>query len=85
MSFSVPGLPIWRAGENLQAMKLRANVEGSLLRVAFLVPAVGTVIRKDASADAEAMLSCLALVTSRLPLSAEIIYLTRENEQPVLN
>jgi hypothetical protein len=30
-------------------------------------------------------LTCLALVTSRLPLNAEIIYLTAENEQALLN
>ena len=42
-------------------------------------------IRNDASLGAEAMLSCLALVVSRLPLDAPIRYLSPEHEQALLN
>ncbi len=31
------------------------------------------------------MLTCLALVTSRVPTDAEVIYLTAENERALLN
>ena len=41
--------------------------------------------RNDASAGAEAMLSCLALVTSRLPRNATIKYLSSRDEQALLN
>ncbi|AUC98830.1 class II aldolase [Bradyrhizobium sp. SK17] len=53
--------------------------------VAVLIPGIGSVIRKDASAGAEAMLSCLALVTCRLPPNAPIHYLTEQNENALLN
>jgi rhamnose utilization protein RhaD (predicted bifunctional aldolase and dehydrogenase) len=53
--------------------------------VALLVADAGSLIREDASDGAEAMLSCLALVTCRLPLAARIVYLTAENEHALLN
>ena len=66
-------------------MIAQALAEGLPPPVALLVPGIGSLIRKDASNGAEAMLTCLALVTSRLPLSAEVTYLTVENEQALLN
>jgi rhamnose utilization protein RhaD (predicted bifunctional aldolase and dehydrogenase) len=83
--FLGPGLPLLEQGESLHVMGLRAKAERLPPPVALLVPGVGSVIRNDASPGAEAMLTCLALVTSRLPLDAEIVYLTAENEQALLN
>lgn len=83
--FLGPGLPILAQGDSLQSLNLRAKAERLPPPVAVLVHGVGSLIRKDASAGAEAMLSCLALVTSRLPVNAEIVYLTAENEQALLN
>ncbi|WP_316198790.1 class II aldolase/adducin family protein [Bradyrhizobium sp. SZCCHNS2002] len=83
--FLGPGLPMLGQGEDLLAMEARASANGLPPPVAVLVPDKGAVIRTDASPGAEAMLSCLALVTARLPLSAEVAYLTAENEQALLN
>ncbi|MBR0751007.1 class II aldolase [Bradyrhizobium jicamae] len=83
--FLGPGLPILDQDERLQDMIARTKSEGLPPPVALLVHGIGSLIRKDASAGAEPMLSCLALVTSRLPLNAEIVYLSAENEQRLLN
>jgi rhamnose utilization protein RhaD (predicted bifunctional aldolase and dehydrogenase) len=50
-----------------------------------LVPGKGAVIRNDATTAAHAMLSCLVLVASRLPLRAQIKYLPERAEQALLN
>ena len=77
-------LPTLAQGESL-ANTRRAEVEGLPPPVAVLVPGRGAVIRKDASPGAEAMLTCLALVASRLPLNAAIRYLSSHDEQALLN
>jgi len=74
-----------QAGFDVELPEVVARKIRRVTAVALLVPGVGSVIRNDASSGAEAMLTCLALVTSRLPLNAEIIYLTAENEQALLN
>lgn len=83
--FLGPGLPMLDRGQDLAAITAHASANGLSPLVATLVPDIGAVIRRDASPGAEAMLTCLALVTSRLPLSAEIVYLSTENEQALLN
>ncbi|GLH79970.1 aldolase [Bradyrhizobium sp. SSBR45G] len=83
--FLGPGLPTVDGREGLTTMLARAEANGLPAPVAALVPGLGAIIRKDASPGAEAMLSCLALVTSRLPLSAEISYLSGAHEQLLLN
>ena len=83
--FLGPGLPVLEQHENLNVMITQALAEGLPPPGALLVPEIGSLIRNDASNGAEAMLTCLALVTSRLPLSAEVTYLTAENEQALLN
>jgi rhamnose utilization protein RhaD (predicted bifunctional aldolase and dehydrogenase) len=83
--FLGPALPVLSEGEDLTAKVALADARGYLPPVAVIVPGKGTVIRKDASAGAEAMLSCLALVTSRLPRNATIKYLTSRDEQALLN
>ncbi|WP_027576036.1 class II aldolase/adducin family protein [Bradyrhizobium sp. WSM1743] len=83
--FLGPGLPILAEGQDLTAMTMHASAVGLSSPVSTLIPGIGAVIRADASPGAEAMLTCLALVTGRLPLSAEISYLSVENEQALLN
>ncbi|CCE05006.1 conserved hypothetical protein [Bradyrhizobium sp. STM 3843] len=83
--FLGPGLPVLQRGEELSAMAGRTAANGLPPPVSLLVPDMGTVIRTDASPGAEVMLTCLSLVTSRLPLDAEIVYLTAENDQALLN
>ena len=79
--FLGPAMPILTRGEDLAA-KAALTVPPP---VALLVPGRGALIRGDTSPGAEAMLSCLALVTSRLPRDAKIKYLSRDNEQALLN
>jgi rhamnose utilization protein RhaD (predicted bifunctional aldolase and dehydrogenase) len=79
--FLGPAMPILTQGEDLAA-KTSQTVPPP---VALLVPGSGALIRRDASPGAEAMLSCLALVTSRLPLDANVKYLSPDNEQALLN
>ena len=83
--FLGPGLPVLDDGENPNALTSRAEADGRPAPVAVLVPGLGSIIRKDASEGAEAMLGCLALVTCRLPLTAQVRYLTAENERALLN
>lgn len=77
--FLGPAMPTLENGKRLE------EANGPLSPVAILIPGKGSIIRKDASAGAEAMLSCLALVTCRLPQNAEIHYLTAQNEHALLN
>ena len=74
-------MPTLAEGEDLGAKAARTVPPP----VALLVPGRGALIRSDAGHGAEAMLNCLALVTSRLPLDAKIKYLSRRNEQALLN
>ncbi|NEU98124.1 class II aldolase/adducin family protein [Bradyrhizobium uaiense] len=83
--FLGPGLPVLEHRENLNVLIAQAGRDGLPPPVALLVPGAGSLIRADASDGAEAMLSCLALVTCRLPLAARINYLTAENEHALLN
>lgn len=83
--FLGPGLPILDRGVDLPAMAARVAASGLPPPVAVLVPDRGAVVRTDASPGAEAMLSCLSLVTARLPPSADVAYLSAENEQALLN
>ncbi|CCD93543.1 conserved hypothetical protein [Bradyrhizobium sp. ORS 375] len=83
--FLGPGLPTVEGADGLATLLARAQASGLPAPIAALVPGLGAVIRSDASPGAEAMLSCLALVTSRLPLSAEISYLSSQHEQMLLN
>jgi rhamnose utilization protein RhaD (predicted bifunctional aldolase and dehydrogenase) len=83
--FLGPGLPILNDSNDLAALTAHAGANGLSPPVATLISGMGAVIRKDASSGAEAMLSCLALVTCRLPPSAQITYLSSEHEQALLN
>ncbi|NPU68260.1 class II aldolase [Bradyrhizobium sp. 83012] len=83
--FLGPGLPTIEDAQSLVTMLARTEATGLPAPVAALAPGLGAIIRKDASPGAEAMLSCLALVTSRLPLSADVRYLSSQHEQMLLN
>jgi len=80
--FLGPAMPTMNPGKDLIDLQ---KTDGAPSPVAVLVPGVGSIIRKDASPGAEAMLTCLALVTSRVPTDAEVIYLTAENERALLH
>jgi rhamnose utilization protein RhaD (predicted bifunctional aldolase and dehydrogenase) len=83
--FLGPAVPVLTENANLAAETARITAAGLRPPVAYLVPGAGAVIRKDVSAGAEAMLSCLALVTGRIPLAADIVYLSQASEQALLN
>ena len=83
--FLGPGLPTVDGADALAALLTRAEANRLPAPVAALAPGLGAIIRRDASPGAEAMLSCLALVTSRLPRDADIVYLAAEHEQALLN
>jgi rhamnose utilization protein RhaD (predicted bifunctional aldolase and dehydrogenase) len=83
--FLGPGLPVLEEGEDLRALASRVGAGGLPQPVALLVPGLGCVVHKDASDGAEAMLSCLALVTCRLPLAAQVRYPTQENEHALMD
>jgi rhamnose utilization protein RhaD (predicted bifunctional aldolase and dehydrogenase) len=83
--FLGPALPALGRGETLAAKAARAAASDLPAPVAVLIPGKGAVIRNDANAAAHAMLSCLVLVTSRLPLRAQVKYLPEKAEQALLN
>jgi rhamnose utilization protein RhaD (predicted bifunctional aldolase and dehydrogenase) len=83
--FLGPGLPVLDEGKALSDMIGLAGASGTPQPVAVLLPDIGTVIRRDASPGAEAMLTCLALVTCRLPRGVDVTYLSAENEHALLN
>lgn len=83
--FLGPGLPVLEQGKDLHGSASRALADGPPHPAALLIPGLGCVVRKDASNGAEAMLSCLALVTCRLPLTAQVRYLTQNNESALVN
>jgi rhamnose utilization protein RhaD (predicted bifunctional aldolase and dehydrogenase) len=83
--FLGPALPATVGGETLTAKVAHTVMAGLPAPVAVLIPGKGTVIRNDANAGAQAMLSCLVLVASRLPLRAKIKYLPAKAEQALLN
>jgi rhamnose utilization protein RhaD (predicted bifunctional aldolase and dehydrogenase) len=83
--FLGPALPALAGGETLTAKAAHAASARWPAPVAVLVPGKGAVIRNDATTAAHAMLSCLVLVASRLPLRAQIKYLPAKAEQALLN
>ncbi|BAM88871.1 conserved hypothetical protein [Bradyrhizobium oligotrophicum S58] len=83
--FLGPALPTIDGADGLATMLARTASSRLPAPVAALAPGLGAIIRSDASPGAEAMLSCLALVTSRLPLDADVIYLSAVHEQALLN
>jgi rhamnose utilization protein RhaD (predicted bifunctional aldolase and dehydrogenase) len=78
-------VPTLSAGEDLTVLAARAVANGRPPPVVVLVPGKGTVVRTDANTAAEALLTCLALVVTRLPLDAVVEYLPPDKEQTLLN
>jgi rhamnose utilization protein RhaD (predicted bifunctional aldolase and dehydrogenase) len=83
--FLGPALPGVAADGDLAAFVADAQAQGAPPPVALLVPGAGAIIRKDASAGAEAMLVCLGLVAARIPDGAAVRYLPAHEEQALLN
>lgn len=78
-------LPVLEQGDDLRSLARRARADDLSPPVALIIPGLGCVIRSDASKCAEPMLSCLALVTRRLPLAARVRYLSDENQHALVN
>jgi rhamnose utilization protein RhaD (predicted bifunctional aldolase and dehydrogenase) len=78
-------LPALFGEEDLALVAARVAANGSPPPVAVLVQDKGAVIRTDASAAAQALLTCLALVITRLPLDAAVEYLPPAKEQALLS
>ncbi|HLZ06144.1 MAG TPA: class II aldolase/adducin family protein [Bradyrhizobium sp.] len=78
-------MPALVEGDDLAALAARVAADGLPPSVAVLVRGKGTIIRTDASAAAQALLTCLALVVTRLPFDAAVEYLPPAKEQALLN
>jgi rhamnose utilization protein RhaD (predicted bifunctional aldolase and dehydrogenase) len=83
--FLGPAVPVLVERETLAAKTARAAADGLPPPAAILIQGRGAVIRDDAGAGAHALLTCLALVVTRLPLDAVIEYLPRDKEQALLD
>lgn len=78
-------VPALSAGEDLTGLAGAAVTNGLPSPVVVLIPGKGAVIRTDANTSAEALLTCLALVVTRLPLNAVVEYLPSDRELALLN
>jgi rhamnose utilization protein RhaD (predicted bifunctional aldolase and dehydrogenase) len=83
--FLGPGAYALAEGETPAALAERMTAQGVAVPACILVPGAGALIRRDLPPGTEAMLRCLGLVTSRLPVGAAIRYLTFEEEGALLN
>jgi rhamnose utilization protein RhaD (predicted bifunctional aldolase and dehydrogenase) len=83
--FLGPALPTLPNDGDLAQLLRPAESQNVPPPVALLVPGAGAIIREDASAGAEAMLVCLALVVERIPETAQVRYLPALEEQALLN
>ena len=81
--FLGPALPQMPSGMTVPAYI--ATFQDRPAPVAFLVPGAGALVRKDITRAAEAMLECLGLVISRLPIAAPIRYLPQDEEMALLD
>lgn len=72
------GSVIARPGEDAAGVAERSEAEGRPPPVSILFPSKGVLMRRDASAGAEAMARCLADVTARVPEGAALRYLSVE-------
>jgi rhamnose utilization protein RhaD (predicted bifunctional aldolase and dehydrogenase) len=78
-------LPALFGEEDLGLLAARVAANGLAPPVAVLVRGKGVVIRTDANTAAHALLTCLALVITRLPLDAAVKYLPPDKEQALLS
>ena len=78
------GSVVAEAGETAAEITARFADSDLPAPVAILVPDHGVLMRKDATAGAEAMARCLADVTARLGADAEIAYLSAEDNRELL-
>jgi rhamnose utilization protein RhaD (predicted bifunctional aldolase and dehydrogenase) len=83
--FLGPALPALAEGDDLVALTARVVADRRPPPVAVLVSGRGAIIRTDANAGAQALLTCLAHVVTRLPLDAVVEYLPPAKEQALLN
>jgi rhamnose utilization protein RhaD (predicted bifunctional aldolase and dehydrogenase) len=79
------GSVISRPGESAKMIEDSAKAEGVSPPVSILFPGQGVLMRGDADRGAEAMAECLAEVTGRINLFAQISYLSLAENAELLN
>ena len=72
-------------GETLAQAEARVTKTGAPAPVFLIVPEQGVLVRRDASSGAHALMRCLVDVLLRLPVDAELCYLTREQNLELLD
>jgi rhamnose utilization protein RhaD (predicted bifunctional aldolase and dehydrogenase) len=71
--------------ENAAAVVARTASAGQPAPISILFPGKGILMRRDASAGAEAMARCLADVAARIDVTARVNYLSAEENAELLN
>jgi rhamnose utilization protein RhaD (predicted bifunctional aldolase and dehydrogenase) len=83
--FLGPGARALRDGESLADVERAAAAKGMAAPAFVLMPGIGTAVRADLTAGAEALLRCLGLVARRIPAEVEVTYLPAEEERHLAN
>ena len=82
--FLGPAAMVLRAGETPAGLAREAAKAGRPPPAVILVPGEGTLVLRDLSAEALALVDCLAEVAARLPDQAEVTYLGAAEEEALL-
>lgn len=83
--FLGPGSVIARPSETAAEIAAAAQKAGAAPPVSILFPGRGVLMRRDATAGAQALARCLADVTARLPEDAPLRYLTDAENAELMN
>jgi len=83
--FLGPAVSVLRAGETPAGLARDAGDAGRTPPAVLLVPGAGTLLRRDLSPEAVALVDCLAQVVARLPDDADVAYLPDGEEQALLD
>lgn len=79
------GSVLARPGENAEQVAARETLSGNPAPVSILFPGKGVLMRRGASAGAEAMARCIADVAARIPDDARLRYFTPQENGELLN
>lgn len=71
--------------DSAKAIAAAATAAGRPLPVSILFPGKGVLMRRDATAGAEAMARCRSNVMARIPLDARVVYFTARDMDELLN
>jgi rhamnose utilization protein RhaD (predicted bifunctional aldolase and dehydrogenase) len=83
--FLGPAVSVLRAGETPAGFARVPADTGRTPPALLLVPGEGTLLRRDLSPEAVALVDCLAQVVARLPDDAEVAYLPDGEEEALLD